>query len=127
MTTGLAGYVEAVARRVGLRKRQRVIARDGRECYLCGRLCITYPQNEGVQRPSTLTLDHVTPLVSFPWEGLEGEELEALVSEANHDDNLAVSCAACNGNKDDLMPADDEMERQLHLLRIRLHYCIPLR
>lgn len=84
------------------RKRERVIARYGGRCYLCGILCVQYKgQNHGYQEPDALTIDHV---VSMFLGGTADEW------------NLAVACATCNHSKCELGYGDE-----LGLARLRFH------
>lgn len=125
MSRTLAAYSRDVAKRLSQKVRDAVIKRDGRLCYLCGRMCVEHPGNKGIQQPNTLTVDHVVPLRNWKLSTLEDAEREAALREANRPENLAVACNECNGCKDDMMPADEVAEAALHLLMARWHYMIP--
>ena len=102
-------YDEDMGARITGRKRQRVINRCGRKCYLCGIKCVEYKgQNTGHQPDDALTIDHV---------------LAVALGGTDDESNLAVACALCNGCKDDLPPGD---EKGLELLRLKLLYGIAL-
>ena len=96
--------------RITGRKRQAVIQRYGKICYICRVQCVIYKgQHHGYQEPNALTIDHVLPRSRGGTDELY---------------NLAVACAECNNTKDDLPLGD---ERGLEVLRLGLLYLIPCR
>ena len=91
--------------RITGRKREAVIKLYGHICYLCGITCVIYKgQHHGYQKANALTIDHILP------RSRGGTDAQ---------DNLAVSCAACNNIKDDLPLGD---EAGLEAMRLRLLY-----